>query len=290
MGLCRQMEMASSYQGKDGCARMMGRSGKSTATSSMGMGLLYFRWTPPPPGMPQYIWDEFDRLAIETIGSRIPTLAGLGATETAPFVLCAEKENRRSGVIGLPVPGVELKLARVNGKLEARVRGPNVTPGFLGNQNLTRATFDDEGYYRMGDAVAFIDPKDPNRGFLFDGRLAEDFKLSTGTWVSVGPIRTMLIPHGEPLVKDAVIAGQDRDEVTALIFPIRRNWRSWRRRAKRKPRSKPCSAISCDPARTVRTGLCVRLCCASRRRSMRARSRTKEPSTRQRCSNVAPAW
>ena len=185
----------------------------------MGMGLLYFRWTPPPPGMPQYIWDEFDRLAIETIGSRIPTLTGLCATETAPFVLCAEKENRPSGVIGLPVPGVELKLARVNGKLEARVRGPNVTPGFLGNQNLTRATFDDEGYYRMGDAVAFIDPKDPNRGFLFDGRLAEDFKLSTGTWVSVGPIRTMLILHGEPLVKDAVIAGQDRDEVTALIFP-----------------------------------------------------------------------
>jgi feruloyl-CoA synthase len=107
----------------------------------------------------------------------------------------------------------------VNGKIEARVLGPNVTPGFLGNEDLTRAAFDEEGYYRMGDALVFIDPKDPNRGFLFDGRLAEDFKLSSGTWVSVGPLRARLVLHGAPLVKDAVIAGPDRDEVTALIIP-----------------------------------------------------------------------
>jgi feruloyl-CoA synthase len=170
-------------------------------------------------GLPQYLWDEFDRLAVETLGARVPMLTGLGATETAPFALCARKENKRSGVVGLPVPGVDLKLAPVNGKLEARVRGPNVTPGFWASEALTRAAYDEEGYYRMGDALAFVDSSDPNRGFLFDGRLAEDFKLSTGTWVSAGPLRAKLILHGAPLIKDAVIAGRDRDEVTALIFP-----------------------------------------------------------------------
>ena len=170
-------------------------------------------------GLPQHTWDEFDRLAIETLGVRIPMLTGLGATETAPFALCADKANRRSGVVGLPAPGVELKLAPVNGKLEARVRGPNVTPGFWREDQLTQAAFDEEGYYRMGDALQFIDPADPNRGFLFDGRLAEDFKLSTGTWVSVGPLRAKFILHAAPWVKDVVIAGHDRDDITALIFP-----------------------------------------------------------------------
>jgi len=170
-------------------------------------------------GLPQHVWDEFDRLALETAGARIPMLTGLGATETAPFALCADKANRRSGVVGLPVPGVELKLAPVNGKLEARVRGPNVTPGFWREGERTRAAFDEEGFYRMGDALRFLDPADPNRGFLFDGRLAEDFKLSTGTWVSVGPLRAKFILHAAPWVKDVVIAGHDRDDVTALIFP-----------------------------------------------------------------------
>jgi len=170
-------------------------------------------------GLPQHVWDAFDKLAIATVGGRIPMLTGLGATETAPFALCASQYNRRSGVVGLPVPGVDLKLAPVNGKLEARVRGPNVTPGFWGETELTSAAFDDEGYYRMGDALTFLDPEHPEAGFLFDGRLAEDFKLSTGTWVSVGPLRARFIRHGEPWVKDVVIAGQDRDEVTALIFP-----------------------------------------------------------------------
>ena len=117
------------------------------------------------------------------------------------------------------MPGVELKLAPVTGKLEARVRGPNVTPGFWGEPDRTRAAFDEEGYYRMGDALSFIDPHDPAAGFLFDGRLAEDFKLSTGTWVSVGPLRARFILHAAPWVRDVVIAGHDRDEVTALIFP-----------------------------------------------------------------------
>jgi len=170
-------------------------------------------------GLPQHVWDAFDLLAIDTVGTRIPMLTGLGATETAPFALCADKANRHSGVVGLPVPGVELKLAPVNGKLEARVRGPNVTPGFWREEELTRAAFDEEGYYRMGDALRFLDPADANRGFVFDGRLAEDFKLSTGTWVSTGPLRAKFLRHSAPWVKDVVIAGEDRDDVTALIFP-----------------------------------------------------------------------
>jgi len=171
-------------------------------------------------GLPQHIWDEFDRLAIETIGARIPILTGLGSTETAPFALCAADPTKtRSGVVGLPAPGVELKLAPVNGKLEARVRGPNVTPGFWAEPDRTRAAFDEEGYYRMGDALSFIDPEDPDKGLMFDGRIAEDFKLSTGTWVSVGPLRARFILHAAPWVRDLAIAGRDRDEVTALIFP-----------------------------------------------------------------------
>ncbi|HUI57202.1 MAG TPA: feruloyl-CoA synthase [Bryobacteraceae bacterium] len=171
-------------------------------------------------GLPQHIWNEFDRLAIQAIGARIPILTGLGSTETAPFALCAaDPTQTRSGVVGLPAPGVELKLAPVNGKLEACVRGPNVTPGFWAEPGRTRAAFDEEGYYRMGDALSFIDAEDPAKGFLFDGRITEDFKLSTGTWVSVGPLRARFILHAAPWVRDLVIAGRDRDEVTALIFP-----------------------------------------------------------------------
>ncbi|HTZ21785.1 MAG TPA: feruloyl-CoA synthase [Opitutaceae bacterium] len=171
-------------------------------------------------GLPQHIWDGFDRLALQTTGMRIPILTGLGSTETAPFAMSiTDPAAARSGMVGLPVPGVDLKLAPVNGKLEARVRGPNVTPGFWSEPGLTRAAMDEEGYYRMGDALSFVEEANPAAGFLFDGRLAEDFKLSTGTWVSVGPLRARFILHGAPWVKDLAIAGHDRDEVTALIFP-----------------------------------------------------------------------
>ena len=104
-------------------------------------------------------------------------------------------------------------------KLEARVKGPNITPGYWRQPDLTRAAFDDEGYYCFGDAVRFLDPANPNAGFVFDGRIAEDFKLATGTWVSVGPLRTRMILHFAPYLRDVVIAGHDRDEVTALLFP-----------------------------------------------------------------------
>ena len=170
-------------------------------------------------GLSQHLWDALDELALETCGQRVLMMTGLGATETAPFAICVNKETTRAGVVGLPVPGNELKLVPAGDKLEVRLRGPNVTPGFWREEELTSAAFDEEGYYQLGDAVRFLDLAQPDKGFVFDGRLAEDFKLSTGTWVSVGPLRATFILHCSPYVTDAVIAGHYRDEVTALIFP-----------------------------------------------------------------------
>jgi feruloyl-CoA synthase len=131
----------------------------------------------------------------------------------------AGKETSRADEVGIPAPGMTLKLARVEGKWEARFRGPNVTPGYWRQQDLTRAAFDEEGFYRMGDALRFVDQRDASRGFYFDGRVAEDFKLSTGTWVSVGPLRSSFLKYFAPYARDVVIAGRDRDYVTALVFP-----------------------------------------------------------------------
>ena len=169
-------------------------------------------------GLSQHVWDELEQLAIETCGERILMLTGLGSTETAPHALFA-KEAGRAGMVGLPAPGVELKLVPVEGKLEARLRGPNITPGYWRQDELTRAAFDEEGFYKLGDALRFVDEADPGRGFMFDGRLAEDFKLATGTWVSVGPLRGRLLSHFAPYMQDVVIAGHDRDYVGVLIFP-----------------------------------------------------------------------
>jgi len=119
----------------------------------------------------------------------------------------------------VPVPGVELKLVPNEGKLEARVKGPNITPGYWRQPELTANAFDAEGYYRLGDAVRFEDPADPTKGLLFDGRIAEDFKLATGTWVSVGPLRARFLTHFAPLAKDVVLAGADLDDIRVLVFP-----------------------------------------------------------------------
>jgi len=167
----------------------------------------------------QHVADAIQRLAVETTGERVMFLASLGSTETAPAAVACCWESERTGNIGLPLPGVELKLVPRDGKLEARLRGVNITPGYYKAPQLTAEAFDDEGFYKIGDAVKFADPADPSKGLLFDGRLAEDFKLATGTWVSVGPLRATFIAHFAPLVRDVVLAGPDRDDITALVFP-----------------------------------------------------------------------
>ncbi len=169
--------------------------------------------------LPQPVWEAYEALAAETCGERILWITGYGATETAPFAMSTNRGAARAGTVGLPVDGLEMKLAPVNDKLEARFRGPGITPGYWRQPELTRAAFDEEGYYRTGDAMSFLDPEDPAGGLEFDGRLAEDFKLTTGTWVSVGPLRARLGAAGAPYVQDSVITGHDRDEVCALVFP-----------------------------------------------------------------------
>ena len=170
-------------------------------------------------GLAPDIFTAYRRMALETTGRPLPFVTGLGATETAPSALMCLIEVDAPGNMGHPMAGVELKLAPVEGKLEARVKAPTVTPGYWRNTDLTQKAFDEEGYYRFGDALRFVEPGDAARGFLFDGRIAEDFKLATGTWVSAGPLRAALVDAVAPLAKDAVIAGHDRDDVTALIFP-----------------------------------------------------------------------
>ena len=167
----------------------------------------------------QHVADAIQQLAVETTGERVMFLASLGSTETAPAAVACCWESERTGNIGLPLPGVELKLVPRDGKLEARLKGVNITPGYYKAPHLTADAFDDEGFYKIGDAVKFADPADPSKGLLFDGRLAEDFKLATGTWVSVGPLRGAFIAHFAPLVRDVVLAGADRDDITALVFP-----------------------------------------------------------------------
>jgi feruloyl-CoA synthase len=164
-------------------------------------------------------WDALQKLSQETCGERVIFLSSLGSTETAPLALASTRDFDRPGNIGVPVPGVVLKLLPKDGKLEARVRGPNVTPGYWRQADLTRAAFDEEGFFRLGDALKFVDPHCPEQGLLFDGRVAEDFKLTTGTWVSVGPLRSRFIEHFAPFVRDVAIAGADRDYIAALVFP-----------------------------------------------------------------------
>jgi feruloyl-CoA synthase len=164
-----------------------------------------------------HIWNGLDELSVQATGARVPMLTGLGATETAPFFMSVNPRTSRSGHVGLPVPGNEAKLVPSNGKLEVRAKGPNVTPGYWRQPDATRAAFDEEGYYKLGDALKPADAGDLHAGFDFDGRIAEDFKLATGTWVSVGPLRARFIAACAPLVRDVVIAGINRDEIAALV-------------------------------------------------------------------------
>src|SRR3984957_16090245 len=165
-----------------------------------------------------FIWNSLDELSVQETGTRVPMLTGLGATETAPFFMSVNPRTSRSGHVGLPVSGNDAKLVPNNGKLEARARGPNVTPGYWRQPELTAAAFDEEGFYKFGDAIKPAVADDLHAGFDFDGRIAEDFKLASGTWVSVGPLRARFIAACAPLVRDVVIAGINRDEVSAIVI------------------------------------------------------------------------
>jgi feruloyl-CoA synthase len=167
----------------------------------------------------QHTWDELDAASVEELGFKVPMLSGLGATETGPSVTFTTPAMGRSGVIGLPAAGTVVKLAPVDEKLELRVRGPCVTPGYWRQPELTAQAFDSEGYYRLGDAVKLIDPAHPDHGLLFDGRIGEDFKLASGTWVSVGPLRAQLIGVLAPVAQDVVIAGLDAEFISVLVIP-----------------------------------------------------------------------
>lgn len=170
-------------------------------------------------GLSQPVWDALEEIALETCGERILIVTGLGSTETSPSALFTTGDGGFAGWLGLPVPGVEAKLVKVGDKTEIRFRGDNVTPGYWRNPKQTADAFDEEGFFCSGDAVRFVDEADPQRGLVFDGRISEDFKLDTGTWVSAGPLRARFLNHFGSLVKDVVIVGRDRPSVGALVFP-----------------------------------------------------------------------
>jgi len=165
-----------------------------------------------------YVWNGLDELSVRETGVRVPMLTGLGATETSPFFMSVTPETSRSGHVGLPVLGNDAKLVPNNGKMEVRAKGPNVTPGYWRQPELTAKAFDEEGYYKFGDALKPAVAGDFDAGFDFDGRISEDFKLGSGTWVSVGPLRARFVATCAPLVRDVVIAGINRDELAALVL------------------------------------------------------------------------
>lgn len=169
--------------------------------------------------LPQDLWDRLERVADLSGHPRPLMLSAWGSTETAPLATLVHFSIPRAGNIGLPVPGCELKFQPSGAKYELRLRGPNITPGYHDRPDLTAAAFDDEGFYCMGDAGLLADPDDPAAGVLFDGRVAEDFKLTTGTWVSVGALRVGTVGACSPLVQDVVVTGHDTDSIGLLIWP-----------------------------------------------------------------------
>jgi feruloyl-CoA synthase len=167
----------------------------------------------------QPVWDSLHRTQEAEIGERIVMGTGLGMTESGPFALYITGPDVSSGDLGLPTAGLEIKLIDVEGKTEVRYRGPNITPGYWRAPDATAEAFDEEGFFASGDAVTWIDDSDIHKGLRFDGRIAEDFKLATGTFVSVGPLRAKIIAAGAPYVQDAVLTGLNLKEVGALLFP-----------------------------------------------------------------------
>jgi feruloyl-CoA synthase len=170
-------------------------------------------------GMPQHVWDDLEALAYETTGKRLMISSGLGMTETSPSAMFNTELGSFAGMLGVPVPALEVKLVPNGGKLEARFKGQNVTSGYWRNPEATQKAFDEDGFYLTGDALKFVNENDPNAGLIFDGRIAEDFKLDTGTWVNVGILKAKLIAAGKGLIQDAVITGHDKAFLGAIIFP-----------------------------------------------------------------------
>ena len=168
--------------------------------------------------LPQELWERLEAVSTRVLGQRVVMQSAWGATETAPMATIAHWPLERAGNIGVPAPGVEIKMVPSGAKEELRVRGPNVMAGYLHEPELTAQVFDDDGFYRIGDAGRLADPDDPTRGIVFDGRIAEDFKLSSGTWVHVGGVRIAAVGAGSPLIRDAVVTGHDADWVGLLVW------------------------------------------------------------------------
>ena len=169
-------------------------------------------------GMAQLTWDRLGAVARATTGHDVLLSSSLGATETAPFSMTCTEIQERSGNVGVPARGITMKLVPNSGKLEVRLKGPNIMPGYLGEAAKTAESFDEEGFYCLGDAVRPADPEDLTRGFFFDGRVAENFKLNTGTWVAVGAVRAALIDAMGGLIRDAVITGENQTDLGALVL------------------------------------------------------------------------
>jgi feruloyl-CoA synthase len=190
--------------------------------------------------LPQHLWDELQRLAVAEVGTAIVMLSSWGSTETAPAATDCHFQAKRSGVIGVPIPGTELKLVPMADKLEVRVKGPNVFPGYWKQPALTAQAFDEDGFYRIGDAVEFVDEAQPELGLLFDGRVAEDFKLLSGTWVHVGSLRVKGLDALSQIGQDIVVTGHDRDALGFLVFP---NFPECRRLCPDLPADAPIEAV-----------------------------------------------
>jgi feruloyl-CoA synthase len=171
--------------------------------------------------LPSDLYERMEALAVKHTGYRIPFITGWGATETAPTATTVHWASERVGLIGLPFPGVQLKMVPTGeeGRYELRLKGVIVTPGYYKQPDLTAQMLDEEGFYKIGDAGRFVDPDDPNWGLVFDGRVVEDFKLSSGTFVLVGTLRTTAIAAASPVLQDAVVCGEGRDHVGLLGFP-----------------------------------------------------------------------